>query len=1006
MSLLERKKRMMLWITLAVILVILGTAGIGLVIAGKSSISLAKSAISGSSTSEMLADTENEDGTDEDGNEEDSGDFSDLEMKQLQYLMSETGFGYKNEMFSEWRKIAQNPEEELKESDENGEITNIEKFWMIHMDEYKEEDRPEFVKNPGEFPNDKIDITENLVGGVYEVTAKCEYNGETVISDKYYYSTVVDDDVENNVFSNKEDAEDAARANLMRKLNDIKLEYFESDWYKWMQERNNWIKRSAEYFEDKEPDTVEDTYFIFWVRTARLIAGLAERDDVYEATDLRELNDILHQQVYDENDEQYSEIDNILKEYLENGEYDFKETDPSDPGTDPDNPGTDPDNPGTDPDNPGTDPDNPGTDPDNPGTDPDNPGTDPDDPGTVVPPEEVEDPIPAEVQSIEITSPTSGTYRAGQEVKFTVTFDKDIYGTTEQNKVNAETAPVLLIHFNDPNLVQVPEAEDINKQATFESASGKTLTYTYIIEEGDNGRLGLAEGDNFKGTVYNIGDTKTELTKIEKLDGENEIIADTIGPELPTIEVTSEAKSYKIGEEIEIKVTFGEKVYGNDRKVGLIEETVPVLNIKFGDGEIKNPKIKTIGEQELVYSYIIEQEDRGTLTIEAENAFDGTKTVYDEVGNKTEIKQAGQITGNTITANDDLTIIKLDKTEITLDLNATKEETITATVEPAERKITWSTSDEKVATIDENGKITAIAIGETIITAKAEDGATAECKVTVKDTTNGETKVTLNKENITLDLGGTKEEQLSATVEPTELEVTWTSSDEKIAKVDETGKVTAIKVGTAEITAKAKDGTIAKCQVTVTDENETVIEPEEIKVNITNPTVAIDRTTEIQLKPELVPSNSNTSTKLTYKSSNEEVATVDENGKVTIKAPGTTIITVITENGKLVSNNLTVVETEDLGENLMLGDVSQDGKVDSTDLLMILRYKAADASDLTGTKHQDWKLEEAVYVLGDIDADGTVDTTDILRIQRYIAYLKSDDVKQDHPDWEIKNDWE
>ena len=453
-------------------------------------------------------------------------------------------------------------------------------------------------------------------------------------------------------------------------------------------------------------------------------------------------------------------------------------------------------------------------------------------------------------------------------------------------------------------------------------------------------------------------------------------------------------------------MTFGEKVYGNDRKVGLIEETVPVLNIKFGDGEIKNPKIKTIKDQELVYSYTIEQEDRGTLTIDTQNAFDGTKTVYDEVGNGTEVKQVGQITGNTITANDGLTIIKLNKTEITLDLNGTKEETITATVEPTERKITWSTSDEKVATVDENGKITAVAIGETLITAKAEDGATEECKVTVKDTTKGETKVTLNKENITLDLGGTKEEQLSATVTPTELEVTWISSDEKVATVDNTGKVTAIKVGTVEITAKAKDGTTAKCQVTVTDENETVIEPEEVKVNITNPTVAMDRTTEIQLKPEIVPSNSNTSTKLTYKSSNEEVATVDENGKVTIKAPGKTIITVITENGKLVSNNLTVVETKDLGENLMLGDVSQDGKVDSTDLLMILRYKAADASDLTGTKHQDWKLEEAVYVLGDIDADGTVDTTDILKIQRYIAYLKSDDVKQDHPDWEIKNDWE
>ena len=1006
MSLLERKKRMMLLISLAVILVILGLTGAGLVIAGKSSISLAKSAISGSSTSEMLADTENEENAEEDENGDNTGDFSDLEMEQLQYLMMQTGFGYKNSLFTEWATAIREPDDYLEKTDEEGDITELEKLFMLCTG-LDEEDRPEYLSSTN---NIKVDYTkkDHMIQpsqGIhtYLIKAQTEYNGEVLESGEYIYILAWPDDglhqEPSNSFRDEEEAKAAAKNDLAKKVNEV---YEQSDWYKWKNHRNSWIEGNIEYLMPEVPTNEYDSYFSFWAGIASYIAGIS--DDVTFAgskEELRELNDILFQQVYDENDEEYSEIDNILAEYLENGEYDFKETDPSDP----DNPGTDPDNPGTDPDNPGTDPDNPGTDPDNPGTDPDNPGTDPDDPGTV-PPEEVEDPIPAEVQSIEITSPISGTYRAGQEVKFTVTFDKNIYGTTEQNKVNAETAPVLLIHFNDPNLVQVPEAEDINKQATFESASGKTLTYTYIIEEGDNGRLGLAEGDNFKGTVYNIGDTKTELTKIEKLDGENEIIADTIGPELPTIEVTSEAKSYKIGEEIEIKVTFGEKVYGNDRKVGLIEETVPVLNIKFGDGEIKNPKIKTIGEQELVYSYIIEQEDRGTLTIEAENAFDGTKTVYDEVGNKTEIKQAGQITGNTITANDDLTIIKLDKTEITLDLNGTKEETITATVEPAERKITWSTSDEKVATIDENGKITAIAIGETIITAKAEDGATAECKVTVKDTTNGETKVTLNKENITLDLGGTKEEQLSATVEPTELEVTWTSSDEKIAKVDETGKVTAIKVGTAEITAKAKDGTIAKCQVTVTDENETVIEPEEIKVNITNPTVAIDRTTEIQLKPELVPSNSNTSTKLTYKSSNEEVATVDENGKVTIKAPGTTIITVITENGKLVSNNLTVVETEDLGENLMLGDVSQDGKVDSTDLLMILRYKAADASDLTGTKHQDWKLEEAVYVLGDIDADGTVDTTDILKIQRYIAYLKSDDVKQDHPDWEIKNDWE
>ena len=530
MSLLERKKRMMLLISLSVILVILGLTGAGLVIAGKSSISLAKSAISGSSTSEMLADTENEENAEEDENGDNTGDFSDLEMEQLQYLMMQTGFGYKNSLFTEWATAIREPDDYLEKTDEEGDIIELEKLFMLCTG-LDEEDRPEYLSSTN---NIKVDYTkkDHMIQpsqGIhtYLIKAQTEYNGEVLESGEYIYILAWPDDglhqEPSNSFRDEEEAKAAAKNDLAKKVNEV---YEQSDWYKWKNHRNSWIEGNIEYLMPEVPTNEYDSYFSFWAGIASYIAGIS--DDVTFAgskEELRELNDILFQQVYDENDEEYSEIDNILAEYLENGEYDFKETDPSDP------------------DNPGTDPDNPGTDPDNPGADPDNPGTDPDDPGTVVPPDEVEDPIPAEVQSIEITSPTSGTYRAGQEVKFTVTFDKNIYGTTEQNKVNAETAPVLLIHFNDPNLVQAPEVEDINKQATFESASGKTLTYTYIIEEGDNGTLGLAEGDNFKGTVYNIGDTKTELTKIEKLDGENEIIADTIGPELPTIEVTSEAKS-------------------------------------------------------------------------------------------------------------------------------------------------------------------------------------------------------------------------------------------------------------------------------------------------------------------------------------------------------------------------------------------------------------------------------------------------------------------------------
>ena len=79
--------------------------------------------------------------------------------------------------------------------------------------------------------------------------------------------------------------------------------------------------------------------------------------------------------------------------------------------------------------------------------------------------------------------------------------------------------------------------------------------------------------------------------------------------------------------------------------------------------------------------------------------------------------------------------------------------------------------------------------------------------------------------------------------------------------------------------------------------------------------------------------------------------------------------------------------------------------MDSTDLLIALRYKAESTSEKTRLKHQDWKMEDISYILGDIDANGTIDTTDILKIQRHLAYLKSEIVKGEHPDWKILNDW-
>ena len=142
--------------------------------------------------------------------------------------------------------------------------------------------------------------------------------------------------------------------------------------------------------------------------------------------------------------------------------------------------------------------------------------------------------------------------------------------------------------------------------------------------------------------------------------------------------------------------------------------------------------------------------------------------------------------------------------------------TITATVKPEDafnRTVTWSSSDPSIATVDENGTVTAIAKGEAIITAESADGVKAECKVTVEKKVAA---IELSESEKTVFVGDTF--TITATVKPEDAfnrTVTWSSSDPSIATVDENGTVTAIAKGEAIITAESADGVTAECKVTV-----------------------------------------------------------------------------------------------------------------------------------------------------------------------------------------------
>ena len=170
---------------------------------------------------------------------------------------------------------------------------------------------------------------------------------------------------------------------------------------------------------------------------------------------------------------------------------------------------------------------------------------------------------------------------------------------------------------------------------------------------------------------------------------------------------------------------------------------------------------------------------------------------------------------NTPEVKKEVTGVTLSETTKTIKIG--EEFTLTATVAPADaadKTVMWTSDNSNVATVDE-GKVMAVAAGTANITVTTKDGGkTATCAVTV---VNGVSGVSVNPKEKLLSIG--EELVIKATITPEDAinkKVTWTSDNEAVAKVDESGKVTAINVGTAKITVTTEDGgKTATCAITV-----------------------------------------------------------------------------------------------------------------------------------------------------------------------------------------------
>lgn len=158
----------------------------------------------------------------------------------------------------------------------------------------------------------------------------------------------------------------------------------------------------------------------------------------------------------------------------------------------------------------------------------------------------------------------------------------------------------------------------------------------------------------------------------------------------------------------------------------------------------------------------------------------------------------------------------------TASMNVGDTKVITGTVAPANatnQVVTYKSSDEKVATVAENGTVTAVAEGSADITATTADGGfTDKCVVTVTKPTVAVTGVTIDPTTANIEVGKTA--KLTANVAPanaTNKAVNYKSSNEAVATVAPDGTVKAVSAGTADITVTAVDGgSNAKCAVTVT----------------------------------------------------------------------------------------------------------------------------------------------------------------------------------------------
>lgn len=262
------------------------------------------------------------------------------------------------------------------------------------------------------------------------------------------------------------------------------------------------------------------------------------------------------------------------------------------------------------------------------------------------------------------------------------------------------------------------------------------------------------------------------------------------------------------------------------------------------------------------------------------------------------------------TEENEIPVSEVRLSETTLELAVGDDFYLTATVLPenaANKSVTWSCSPENVLTVYQSGQVVAMEEGEGTVTVTTTDGGhKAECRVYVRKYKVNVKSVSLDQEVLEMTEGD--EVYLSATVLPedaSEKKVVWSCEPESVLNVYQSGQVVAMGPGEGTVTVTTVDGGFtASCTVTVTPKfiavESITLEPEPLELEVGQ---------SATVKATVLPEDATDKT-LSWESSNEAVATVDQTGKVTALKAGETILTVkagnITEWGHVTVTDIPV----------------------------------------------------------------------------------------------------